>query len=990
MTDQNKQPYYIAWDTETDLICSSFYDLQEREADILHWAPKKDHTEILGGMLSDPSVHIITHNGGGFDLGVLAKHCPSLLPLIWDALNEGRIHCTMIREMLLNLATFGSIDNVPVEGVNKQMHYSLAELAMNYLGIDLSAAKEDEDAPRTNFALVKNLPLSEWPESFVKYAKDDAEIAARVFLSQEARRQRLIEERGIDAFVTEGFRVRVHFALSLMTARGNRLDPDEVLRVTKEFQDMYNDPELVQPLIEAGIVVPAQPATPNARGTKEHLPTCPGHKDHPDRASHMRRVSAAKKRGEGKDICACPVKMNKAQPEKTSVTTLHEHVWALAVQPGALIEAWASDSLLDKLKEAGLKDEVIKGGKRIDTAAVQQQILESADCNTKTLDTDYLPKGWTLCVDKEWMANFAALDPVLEKYAERQKIAKIVTSYLPKLYWAEGYDQCPPVLPGCQTKFEGKVPAKRVHSQFSPLKETGRCSSRAASKGRGKDEILLYPSWNGQQVDPRVRGCVIPDEGNVLFSIDYSAMELGTAAQVCLDLFGASILADKINAGVDTHAFLGAQIAYALDPVLEKYAERQKIAKIVTSYLPKLYWAEGYDQCPPVLPGCNDKFEGKVPAKRVHSQFSPLKETGRCSSRAASKGRGKDEILLYPSWNGQQVDPRVRGCVIPDEGNVLFSIDYSAMELGTAAQVCLDLFGASILADKINAGVDTHAFLGAQIAYAIDPYFRGACPSPDRDDVFECFSQTKGFDEKCDSELFASIHEDGTWGDFFKHYRKFAKPTGLGYPGGLGPKTFIAYAKGTYGVTVDLPTAELLRGVWRQTYPELQKFLDYVDNHCEDPFNDPIMGQDKNGNYYETPPKCYISPLGMYRARCTYCACANGKALQTPSAEGALGANADVMMECTVGTLSGKVWPAIFIHDELFGEMRYDDPVLVTERVGKIMDIMTRDMMRITPDVVSRAEPALMRRWNKAAEPVWGEVDGKKVLEIWEPKKEEE
>ena len=44
---------------------------------------------------------------------------------------------------------------------------------------------------------------------------------------------------------------------------------------------------------------------------------------------------------------------------------------------------------------------------------------------------------------------------------------------------------------------------------------------------------------------------------------------------------------------------------------------------------------------------------------------------------------------------------------------------------------------------------------------------------------------------------------------------------------------------------------------------------------------------------------------------------------------------------------------------------------------------MVQGMQRFVPDVPVKAEPTLMARWYKEAEPVWGS-DG--VLELWSPK----
>ena len=793
---------YISFDTETDLIgpgnlapdiiCASFYDLAERVPALLGHTDD-DLKPTLHALLSDPDTHLIGHNIA-YDFSVIAKHDETLMPLIWAALYDNRVHDTMLREMLINLTTTGNIDIIEEGGMNRKISYALGSLVKDYLGIDITAEKENKDSARLTYSVVKGTPVETWPEHYVTYAKDDAKYTGLVFLEQEVRRNKILEETGLDPFKQATFRVRVHFALRLLEIQGNRLDPERVLAVTKEFEDMYHAPELVAPLVEAGIVVPAQPPQPFAKGTKEHLATCRGHSTHPD----------FKK---GKKVeCYCPVKMKAATEERTSVTTLHERIWSLAL--AGKCEAWASKSTLDMLRHDGIKDDYIEGQTiktdLIKSALYDQALEKGMPLESALLASTALPDKWKLKTSKEWLANFADTDPVITKYAERKKLEKIVTSYLPNMYTEAG------------------TPTERIHACFSPLKRTGRTSSYASK---------LYPSWNGQQVDPRIRPCVIPEPGRALFSIDYAGMELVTAAQVCLNLFGYSVLADKINAGVDTHAFLGAQIAYALD----------------------------------------DDFKAAV--------------------------------------------------------------------------------------DEAGGGKDT---------------------------AYDIFYSLKGFKEPCTSPLFATIKEGGSWDDFFGHYRKFAKPTGLGYPGGLGPKTFVAYAKATYGVSVDLSTAELLRTVWKDTYPELGQYLDHVNKECWDRLNEPELKEDDDGKFSKRTFYAYDTPLGLHRAKCDYCACANGQALQSISADGALTALAAVMREVATGTLKGKVFPSLFIHDELFGEVLQDGHE--DEYIRQVAEIMEREFKIVTPDVKIGTEACMMLRWSKSAKPVF-DANGKLVP--WLPKENE-
>lgn len=355
-----------------------------------------------------------------------------------------------------------------------------------------------------------------------------------------------------------------------------------------------------------------------------------------------------------------------------------------------------------------------------------------------------------------------------------------------------------------------------------------------------------------------------------------------------------------------------------LHPLLELYHHRQSFQKLVTTELPRMEW------------------EGS-PAKIVHPCYDVLKKSGRTSSMASK---------LHPSFNCQNVDPRVRNCFIPRPGKVLYSVDYSQMELCTLAQTCLDLFGKSVLAEKINEGKDVHAYLGAQIAKATCDWF-GEEASDDPD---ECYEQFVGYEP--------------AHADWFKHYRTFAKPTGLGYPGGLGPDTFIKYAKATYGIVIDLETATMLREIWKETFPEMPEYFDHINRDCVD---------QRWSNAYDGKYYCYTTPLGMLRPNADYCSAANGLGLQSPSAEGAKLGIIDIVraqLDPTMGSiLYGKSRNICFVHDENIGETDEDEGM--HDRAMEIGRLMVESMRQVTPDIAVRAEPVLMRRWDKGAKQVF-------------------
>lgn len=401
-------------------------------------------------------------------------------------------------------------------------------------------------------------------------------------------------------------------------------------------------------------------------------------------------------------------------------------------------------------------------------------------------------------------------------------------------------------------------------------------------------------------------------------------------------------------------------------PELTEFFNLQKLQKMVNTELPRLMW------------------NGR-PAKIVHPSFDNLKRTGRTSSFASK---------LFPSFNCQNVDPKARLCIVPRPGFLMFSIDYSAMELGTLAQKCLDLFGFSVLADLINAGEDPHAYLAAQLAYNIDNWFNEYAryhlrtdDQPNMEQMFEIY------------KLFSTFknHENPALVEFFDHWRKYAKPTGLGYPGGLGPDTFITYSKGTFGVIVDVETATRMREIWRMALPEMPLYHQYINENMVDPHNvkvdyvEPTQEELNLNPMASAKPKesklyCYKTPMGMHRAGADFCAAANGNAMQSPSAEGATLGLAYVQRESWDASrgsiLCGNLFANMFIHDEITGDV-VENLEIARPALKRCAILMEQAMSAITPDVKARTETTLMRRWNKKAKPVYDEAGN---LMVWEEK----
>jgi DNA polymerase-1 len=272
-----------------------------------------------------------------------------------------------------------------------------------------------------------------------------------------------------------------------------------------------------------------------------------------------------------------------------------------------------------------------------------------------------------------------------------------------------------------------------------------------------------------------------------------------------------------------------------------------------------------------------------------------------------------------PSENVQNLprSGKVREAHIARPGKVLVGIDYGHLELDCLAQVTYEMFGYSRMLETINAGRDPHSMMGAQLM---------SLKQHKEISYKEFFKMLKDGNKDC------------------KFFRQMAKAANFGYPGGLGAKRMVEYAKNTYGIDdMTLEASIELRDVFLKTYPEVEELFTWYKYQ-----------EDVNGWAY--------SSSGRWRARCGYCDGLNGIALQSRSADGAKTAGLLLAEACELGQLSDCDLLA-FIHDEYIIEMPNDDRL--AERVDIAMTLMLEGMQQILPDVRITVEADAMERWVK-------------------------
>ena len=297
-----------------------------------------------------------------------------------------------------------------------------------------------------------------------------------------------------------------------------------------------------------------------------------------------------------------------------------------------------------------------------------------------------------------------------------------------------------------------------------------------------------------------------------------------------------------------------------------------------------------------------------------------------------------------------------RECFVPRLGWTFINCDYSTIELRALAQVCLDLFGHSKMAEALREGKDLHVDMAADllgITYEEATAWQRGEHGPEKKKIL-------------------------------KDYRQMSKALNFGFPGGLGPDTAIEYSWTTWGVKYD-PDPGVAREkvvaykkAWLKKWPEVEEFFAYVSAQT-------ARG---GGIFTLTQPRS-----GRLRGGAGYCDGCNSH-FQGLAADGATAALFLIQMESYTGYSMfwtreerGDVMSPLygsrqtmFVHDEFIGEAREEVAAEAAERLAEVARL---GMQLYIDGVPVEVEPVLMRRWLKNAETVRDEAGR---LVPWEEK----
>jgi DNA polymerase I-like protein with 3'-5' exonuclease and polymerase domains len=370
--------------------------------------------------------------------------------------------------------------------------------------------------------------------------------------------------------------------------------------------------------------------------------------------------------------------------------------------------------------------------------------------------------------------------------------------------------------------------------------------------------------------------------------------------------------------------------------ILKSFSELSRYEKILTAYINHLKGAE-----------------------RIYTQYSTTKNTGRTSSSSSK---------LFSSINIQQIPRKVadvtydvRNCFIPKKGFKICSIDYSGLELCSAAHQLYSTVGFSFMRKALNEGdkpTDMHSRLAAKIKKV----------------SYEDFMLHKSEPE-------------------YKDARQKAKPINLGFPGGIGYDTMrhLMWRDGIKTSFQVLETARnknelyyyltnlaapdiriqrrgkneyalvqdelvVLKRYIYDLYPELEQFL-------KEKHNDFLTGKTKLiknefGEWEEEPMYMYDC-YGFKRDNCTYTALCNGLLMQTPAA---IGAQKAVNKLYRTFHRNDNIIPHAFIHDEVVFEVAEGR----TDLIEQAANIMIEEMQTVLTSVRIAVEASMSDYWQKA------------------------
>jgi len=348
------------------------------------------------------------------------------------------------------------------------------------------------------------------------------------------------------------------------------------------------------------------------------------------------------------------------------------------------------------------------------------------------------------------------------------------------------------------------------------------------------------------------------------------------------------------------------------DPVLKSYARISSLKSLLTKDVVAF---RGYPQ--------------------IHPNFDGLNLNGRTSSY-------DPQVQNLPRMVG------MREVIIPRPGHLIIDNDYPQIELRTWAQICIWVLGHSRMAELLNAGLDPHLDLGSRILGVT--YERAK----------EMLKAEKAAKERGEKGLPTPASDA----------RQISKPGNFGYMGGMGWETFIGFAREQYDIILSNEASKNLHTNWLATWPEAKPYFAWIKNaHAWMPKLNP------DGSVFLT--KEGRRPLKVATIKHFVSGMVRGGAVYTDACNNYFSALAQVIGKEAMFRISRECYdvtqhsillgcrPINWVHDQVLAEC--PDDALAHDRAMRMSAIMDGVAEEILPDLKTKSEPCLARRWSKDA-----------------------
>lgn len=323
------------------------------------------------------------------------------------------------------------------------------------------------------------------------------------------------------------------------------------------------------------------------------------------------------------------------------------------------------------------------------------------------------------------------------------------------------------------------------------------------------------------------------------------------------------------------------------DELLKEYSVLSKIQNVVNKDIPALL---------------------KGMTMPIHANFNSLIATGRTS---CSK----------PNIQNIRTLPGIRECFIPRKGCVFLDADYDGLELRTLAQACIKIVGWSKLAETLNAGLDPHLMVAAEI---LDISYEEAKARKKDEDV--------------------------------NNARQTGKVANFGFPGGLGIEALIVFAWKQYDIKLTPEGAKKLKRQWIAAFPEMEYYFQHINSLCsEDPLENMALVEHlfvkrlRGGIRYTVACNSYFQGLGSDATK---------------------NAGWLIAKACYIDTESPLYGCRIvnYIHDQFLVEAPEERAHEACMELARLMVEGAKPYLPDVPPLVS--EPLVARCWSKSAKQV--------------------